>query len=153
VGNRYAEAVGTSGTLTGAALTAHLRAMRARPTTRLLLVLVVAGLACGDATAPACTGQVTLTTSTSRTPVFTWTPNCGVASLSMATPPSAGLVNFYWNITSADARIESGVRYGRVPAGAVEVEPARPLPSGVQIGVQVTNASHQTIGATVLIVP
>jgi hypothetical protein len=122
-------------------------------TTRLALALIVVAVACSDATAPACTAQVTLTATARPVPTFTWTPECGVGSLITAAPPSLGFVNYYWYIRSDDARIEPRVRYGRVPSGAVEVEPARPLPSGARIGVQVTNASGQTIGATVLVVP
>jgi hypothetical protein len=71
----------------------------------------------------------------------------------MISAPSLGSLTVFWSISSPDMRIESGVRYGRVPRGATESSPAVPLESGDRMGIQVEAPLGNTIGAVPLAVP
>lgn len=59
-------------------------------------------------------------------------------------PPRLG-VGTLWNISSSEGQIRSGVRYGKVPAGATEVTPVQPLQSGWFVTVNVF-ALNNTVG-------
>jgi hypothetical protein len=115
--------------------------------------LLLAGVACGgDATAPACSGAVEVPVSGGLPPAITWRPNCGVDRLSALAPPSTGFV-LYWSISAGERQIEPGVRYGRVPPGAVEDSPPIALSSGSTVAITVEAPRGTTVGSTAWLVP
>jgi hypothetical protein len=124
-----------------------------RSVARGAIAFLLLTLACGNGTAPQCTGPVTVRTTMSATPIITWTPDCGVARLTIAAPPSLGVVHIAWSISSPGSEIESGVRYGRVPNGATESSPAIPLGSGAQLGILLEAPIGSTVGTAPLTVP
>ena len=93
---------------------------------------MLASLSCSndDGTGPgsgACSEDVEISVATDGTPVFTWSPACGVAAL-LVESVSGGDV---WVLDAeASSGIASGVTYGVVPPGAVEEEPALALEDG-----------------------
>jgi hypothetical protein len=125
---------------------------RATVVASLSLLLTVAACA-GDGVAPTCSGPVEMEVSNSLPPLITWTPDCGVASLVAVAPPSLGVPQVYWAISAGQREIESGVRYGRLPRGAVEESPPAPIPSGARIGIQVQAPRGTTIGSASWVAP
>lgn len=68
--------------------------------------------------------DVSLTVSTGLQPTFTWTPECRMTWLQVSNAVSADVM---WSLSADGNRIPSGVRYGTVPPGSEEWEPAAPL--------------------------
>ena len=121
---------------------------------RTSVLLSLAGLACGgDSTAPVCSGPVEVQVSTSVPPVISWTPDCGVARLSAVAPPSTGSFVVYWAIAAGDRQIESGVRFGQVPRGAVEESPPAFIPSGASVGIQLESPRGTMVGTASWVAP
>jgi hypothetical protein len=82
--------------------------------------------------------QVSVTVGQGVTPTFTWAPACGIASLNVF--PAAGgpsLWVLYSGPHAADNPFRSGIRYGRAPAGALEVTRPSPLISGTEYTILV----------------
>ena len=80
--------------------------------------------------------QVSVVVSGGTTPTFSWTPQCGMASLDVF--PSAGgssLWVLYSGERSADNPFRSGIQYGHAPSGAVEVTGPVPLSAGTEYTV------------------
>lgn len=100
-----------------------------------------------------CTGDVALTATAKPVPEVAWSPLCGVARLSIFLPPSTGFLTTLWSISSPSGQIASGVRYGQVPPGAVEVTPAHPLQSGSTVAVGVIGVDGKVIGQTSVRIP
>jgi hypothetical protein len=116
--------------------------------------LLIAGVACGgDATAPVCSGQVEVQVSASLPPVISWTPDCSVARLSAVGPPSMGFFVLYWAIAAGDRQIESGVRFGQVPRGAVEESPPAFIMSGARVNIQLESPRGTTVGTASWVAP
>lgn len=105
----------------------HLR--RARLAVTLAALVTFAGCdddptGSGDA---ACRGNVTVGVSSGTTPLITWSPTCRVTALLVESEAGGDV----WFIEQSGGEgIASGVRYGTVPEGAVEDEPATPLVEG-----------------------
>jgi hypothetical protein len=120
---------------------------------RALVALLVIGIACGDdPIAPVCSGPVDVRVSGSSPPVIRWTPDCSVDRLTAITPPSMGFVQS-WVITAADRRIESGVRLGQVPSGAVEESSLGFVMSGTTLGIRVESPRGTILGTTTWTAP
>jgi hypothetical protein len=105
-----------------------------RPTS-LAAVLALVTLACSDGVEPTpivpCADDQDVEVSVSRdaTPVFTWSPACGMASLQVF--PTTGSQTSGWVLYTGSRAPEnplrSGVRYGEAPPEALEPAPATPL--------------------------
>ena len=104
---------------------------------RLLLLAALAGtsLTCSDSpsepTFEPCPGDaVTVTVSAGPTPLFTWTPACGVAFLQVF--PAAGGGNLWtvWADSGSENPIPSGVRYGTTPVSSQTVAGPQPCNRG-----------------------
>lgn len=131
------------------------RSSHARPRAllRASVGLLLIGIACGDdPIAPACSGPVEVTVSGSLPPVIRWTPDCSVERLTAVTPPSMGFVQS-WVITAGDRRIESGVRFGQVPSGAVEESSLGFLMSGTTFSIRVESPRGTILGTTSWVAP
>ncbi|HVE79238.1 MAG TPA: hypothetical protein VNA89_10270 [Gemmatimonadaceae bacterium] len=136
-------------------------AARGRPPAALLLGAVVAAAllaGCGGDDAPLqpvapCTGPVSLTATSEALPLFTWTPECGVARLTVLSPPVTGPPVLRWEISSLTGRIASGVRYGSVPDGAIQTVPPRALVAGQTTGVTVYDQAGVIIGVAPVLIP
>lgn len=115
---------------------------------RLAVMLLATALAsCSDATEPDApldcepSQAVDVTVQLARRPAFTWTPGCGMASLSVTGPTGSGW-ELYSGAEAAQNPIGSGVRYGDAPTGTLEPSPAQPL----QTGSEYTVAVYRWIG-------
>ena len=98
-----------------------------------MLFLAGAHLACGGdpdpvspISVPTCSGPVEVTVSGGTTPTFTWTPACTVHILLV----EQGATDRWFLVATSEGGIAPGVRYGIVPAGAEQAEPAIPLTAG-----------------------
>jgi hypothetical protein len=64
---------------------------------------------------------VQLSVSLDVTPArISWSPRCGAAVLAVSGVPSPGITHTAWRIRSSEGGLASPIRYGVVPAGAVE---------------------------------
>jgi hypothetical protein len=105
---------------------------------RRLWFLPALTLACSDGVEPTpivpCTDEqeVEIVVSGHRTPVFTWAPACGMASLQVF--PTTGTGGSSWVLyTGPNAHqnpLRSGIRYGDAPPEAFEAAPPSDLESG-----------------------
>jgi hypothetical protein len=103
--------------------------------TRLAVTLVAFSLGCSDGVEPtpivpcADDQEVEVLVSADQTPVFEWSPACGMASLQVF--PTTGSPTSGWTLyTGARAPenpLRSGVRYGQAPPEALEPAPATAL--------------------------
>jgi hypothetical protein len=102
--------------------------------------LALATLACSDGVEPTPTvpcaddQEVEVSVSGDETPVFTWSPACGMASLQVfptTGSPTSGWV-LYTGSRAAENPLRSGIRYGQSPAEAVEPAPATALARGTE---------------------
>jgi hypothetical protein len=83
--------------------------------------------------------QVEVLVSGDQTPLFTWTPACGMASLEVfptTGSPTSGWV-LYTGSRAAENPLRSGVRYGQAPPEAVEPAPATALVQGTEYTITV----------------
>jgi hypothetical protein len=117
-------------------------------------IALVVTTACGDdPLAPACSGPVSVEVSASTPPVISWTPDCSIERLSAVAPPSRGFAVVYWSVTAGDRRIESGVRFGRVPRGAAEESPPAIIMSGTSVGILLESPRGTRVGAASWVAP
>ncbi len=102
---------------------------------RLAFTLAALTLACSDGVEPtpivpcADDQEVEVLVSADQTPVFTWSPACGMASLQVFPTmgdPTAGWV-LYTGSRAPENPLRSGVRYGEAPPEALEPGPATAL--------------------------
>ena len=120
---------------------------------RATVMLLVVCIACGDdPIAPGCSGPVNVQVSGSLPPVISWTPDCSIERLTAAGSPSMGFV-VYWAIAAGDRPIESGVRFGRVPAGAVEESPPGIVMSGAGVNFLLESPRGTTVGTASWVAP
>ena len=103
--------------------------MRASVRAAACVVLSGTVLACdvyifGLETVQSCDRQVTVVVQAGPAPVFSWSPACSVEQLTVYQAQPGQTVK--WRIAS-EGGINPGVRYGRVPAGARQVTPPKPL--------------------------
>jgi hypothetical protein len=125
---------------------------RARLTLPACLAILSAG--CHDAPTatnsalPVCPRTIVVTVGPGLEPDISWSPQCGISSLSVTTIPNPptdyGTVMWsaYVNETSP---FGPGIRYGHAPAGAMTQSPL-PLKAGTRYRVW----AYQTIGQDVL---
>ena len=79
------------------------------------------------ATAPVCTGPVTITVSSGTSPSFNWTPTCRLFFVNV----ELGATDQWSIISDSTNAIAPPVQYGVVPAGARQLTPnATPLQAG-----------------------
>ena len=122
----------------------------------LAAVFGVTGLACSDSLSqPAldpCPGDtVTVQAGTGVTPLFTWTPDCGVAFLEVY--PAAGGASrwtVYATEESGDNPIRTGVRYGMTPSRGVTVGGPLPLAQGTEYAIRVSRRLCDQGGSCIL---
>lgn len=104
--------------------------------------LLLTTLSCSRTTAPTqgCVQNVQVAVLTGAGPIFSWSPACGISSLSVVTVPSAQGVSeeFMWAFSVPEqGPIGPGVLYGAVPAGATVWTQPRVLVVGVTYRVRV----------------
>ena len=107
--------------------------------------LIMVAIACSDGIEPtpvvpcADDQEVEVLVSTGQTPVFTWTPACGMASLQVF--PTTGSPTSGWALytgsRAAENPLRSGVRYGQAPPEALEPAPATALVAGTEYTITV----------------
>jgi hypothetical protein len=111
----------------------------------LLAALAVTSLRCSNSpsqpTFEPCAGEtVTMQVSPGLTPLFTWSPTCGVGFLEVY--PAVGGAALWTVSAESDAGpenpISSGVRYGTTPLHARTVAGPEPLQSGTAYQVRVS---------------
>jgi hypothetical protein len=73
---------------------------------------------------------VNVTVSDDRTPIFSWTPPCGLASLQVWNQHQTSGWVLYTGSRAAENPLRSGIRYGDAPPEALEPASATPLNSG-----------------------
>lgn len=115
---------------------------------------VLATLGCHDATAPiapqGCVGPVKIAVLTEPTPVFGWSPACGVSMVWVVTVPSSPgeSEESRWAFSVPEnTPVGPGLRYGVTPAGATTWTPAHVLVPGTAYRVRVM----QTLGGDVVV--
>lgn len=83
--------------------------------------------------------EVIVSINSDATPVFAWSPACGMASLQVF--PSNGSPTSGWALytgpNSAQNPLRSGVRYGAAPREALEPAPATKLERGTEYTITV----------------
>jgi hypothetical protein len=129
----------------------------ARFSTSILVAAALASSACDDNSsepmAP-CTQPVEMDVEFTNEFVIRWSPKCGVARLSVASPPSVGLGLAYWTITSETSSIASPVNFGVVPPGAVQIGQSPVLLlSGDVLAIQLRSATGGIVGQASVRVP
>ena len=113
---------------------------------RLTSTLAALTLACSDGVEPtpivpcADDQEVEVLVSADKTPVFTWSPACGMASLEVR--PTTGSSFSGWTLftgpRAAENPLRSGIRYGEAPPEAVEPGPATELVPDTEYSVVVS---------------
>lgn len=106
---------------------------------------LVAAIGCGASTvAPeACAQNVNVITSNETTPVFYWTPPCGVSFVTVETvpPTGSGFPETFWSFSVPENQpVGPWIRYGHAPSGAHIGVDAKPLLAGnyrVRVGYTV----------------
>ena len=115
------------------------------------LLLAGLGSGCTSSVAPeGCAQNVNLAVTPAANPLFSWSPACGVSSLSVARVPSqpGGVGELVWGFSvSEQTPIGPPIRYGASPAGARIWTPPRALEAGATYRVQVV----MTVGGDVLV--
>ncbi len=74
--------------------------------------------------------EVVIAVSDEETPLFTWEPACGFASLQIWDQNQTSGWTLFTGSRAAENPLRSGIRYGEAPPEAVEPGPASPLVSG-----------------------
>ena len=113
---------------------------------RLTSTLAALAVACSDGVEPtpivpcAHDQEVEVSVSADKTPVFRWSPACGMASLEVR--PTTGSGPSVWMLFSgskaAENPLRSGIRYGEAPPEAMEPGPATELVPGTEYAVIVS---------------
>jgi hypothetical protein len=114
---------------------------------------VLVALSCRETSAvspEACNQDVQVAVVPGASPVFSWSPACGMSSLSVVTVPSTPGVNeeSVWGISVSERTpIGPAIRYGIAPAGATVWTQPHALVAGATYRVRVM----QTVGGDVVI--
>jgi len=98
----------------------------------------------------ACNRDVQVAVLAGANPVFSWSPACGVSSLSVVTVPSTSGVSeeLVWSFSVPEQNpIGPTIRYGIAPAGATVWTQPHALVAGATYRVRVM----QTVGGDVLV--
>lgn len=110
---------------------------------RVGVALAAALIACTEPTKhpTGCQGDVSLAVGLAGgdTPVFGWSPGCGISKLSVERVSAAGGDPvLMWQLTAPEsAPIGPSILYGRTPRGATETRAALQLTSGITYRVTV----------------
>jgi hypothetical protein len=83
--------------------------------------------------------EVVVSVTSDRTPFFTWSPACGMASLQIfptSGSPTSGWV-LYTGSRAAENPLRSGIRYGEPPDEALEPARATALAPGIEYTIVV----------------
>lgn len=109
----------------------------------LFIVMATSSSACGgrEPVAPliACQAPIAVTVGSGPRPRFTWTPTCGLYTISVIAPPATGSVfGEMWGIVSDTQLIASGVCYGETPPGSQTRTPAFSVTPGTGYAVSFT---------------
>lgn len=111
-----------------------------------VLAPLLAALSCRGAVSPeGCARDVEVSVARGANPVFSWSPGCGISSLSVVTVPSTSGVSeeAVWGFTVPERTpIGPTIRYGIAPAGATVSTQPRALVAGATYRVLVM----QTVG-------
>jgi hypothetical protein len=75
--------------------------------------------------------------SADPTPLFSWEPACGFASLQVWDQNQTSGWVLYTGARAPDNPLRSGIRYGQAPPGAIEPAPATPLTKSINYTVAV----------------
>jgi hypothetical protein len=104
-----------------------------------VLALLLGGLSgCQGTTAPAaCDGTLDVLVTPGVTPTFSWSPSCGISALVVTDESSVGAPAVWAFTVSEFAPLGPGVRYGRLPHGATELNAAQSLRAGASYHVYV----------------
>ena len=114
-----------------------------------LTLLLTGLLGCRGATAPdACDGTLDVAVTPGVTPTIMWSPSCGISALVVSPEPGDGTSGTaVWAFSVSElAPLGPGVRYGRLPRGATELNPAQSLRAGASYRVYV----WYTVGGDVI---
>ncbi len=115
--------------------------------------LLLTALGCNGTspvTPEGCVQNVQVAVVQGANPVFSWSPACGMSSLSVATVPSTPGVNeeSMWAFSVPEqSPIGPAIRYGSAPVGATVWTQPRALVAGASYRVRVM----QTVGGDVLV--
>jgi hypothetical protein len=90
--------------------------------------------------------QVSVAVSGGVSPTISWTPSCGISSLDVfPTAGGASLWVLYSGAQAPENPFRSGIRYGRPPAGALEVTGPMPLVVGTEYTVAVYRSPERVL--------
>jgi hypothetical protein len=119
----------------------------------IILALTLAAGSCKSGTEPVgpCNTVVAVAATASATPEITWDPACGVVRVRVSVAVTDGAT--LWSIGSNASDVYPPIRYGVVPAGAVEVVAAEPLPPGTRPHVTLYDLNRNVAGQTQVQVP
>jgi hypothetical protein len=101
--------------------------------TTLLAMLFVTGCDRGPSEPEICADAITLTQPSGLTPGFAWTPQCGVAAVSVATPVVTQFgvqAHVVWAIEAPANQVMAPLSYGSRPWGSTVLIEPEPLLSG-----------------------
>jgi len=104
-----------------------------RVATTLLAMLVVAGCDSGPNEPEICDDAITVTQPSGLAPGFSWTPQCGVAAVSVATPVVTQFgvqAHVVWAIEAPGNQVMAPITYGSRPWGTTVLVEPEPLLSG-----------------------
>ena len=107
-----------------------------------VVLALVCLAACSDTTEPnECAGNVELNVALGLAPLFRWEPQCSLSTLVVLND----VQQVMWNIRAptGENTLESRIRYGEVPSGAVEEAPAIALQAGAAYTVRVLRLERQ----------
>ena len=112
---------------------------------RLTWTLAALTIACSDGVEPTpivpCTDdqEVEVLVSADKTPVFRWSPACGMASLEVSPTTGSGTSGWvlFTGSRAAENPLRSGIRYGQARPEALEPGPATELWPGTEYSVVV----------------
>lgn len=89
---------------------------------------------------PGCTRPIGVEVSSGVTPIFSWTPDCGISALTVTSVPAAtgATESAVWAFSVPESNpLGSGIRYGEAPTGARVWTAAQSLRGGTTYRVSV----------------
>jgi hypothetical protein len=97
-----------------------------------------------------CNGPVTIVVSGGTTPVFSWSPGCGVNRLLVErVDPAPGTTGPEWSANSTFGLFGPPITYGTLPDGAYQDVSPRSLTAGTTYRVIVFRAAYEAIAVGV----
>ena len=107
--------------------------------------LLVTAFACEGASTigpPGCVQNVQVAVTSEATPLFTWSPACGMSGLTVETVPSSasGSAEAVWAFFVPESNpVGPSIRYGQAPSGANVSVAARSLVAGTSYRVRLAH--------------